>query len=170
MRAEKQLMVREMKENFGDSGALVLTDPVKVDVEKLCSLRKALSEVSAGYMVVKNRLLKRVLEESKGIKDLSITGSTAVASSEDPVSLAKVIAEFSKKNNGPEIKEGILGNQIVSPDKIRELAKLPPREVLLATVVGRIASPLSGLVGVLNARLTSVLYVLNGIIEKKQRT
>ena len=169
MRTEKQLMVREMKDKFGTAGALVLTNPVEMNVEKLSALRMALDDISAGYMLVKNRLLKRVLEESKGIKDLPITGSTAVASSDDPVSLAKVIAEFLKENNGPEIKDGILGDQLVSADKIKELAQLPPREVLLARVVGSIASPLSGIVGVLNARLTSLLYVLNGIIESKQK-
>jgi large subunit ribosomal protein L10 len=59
-----------------------------------------------------------------------------------------------------QIKLGVLEGQVIQADAIEELASLPPRDVLLARVVGSVQSPLAGLVGVLSATIRSLAYVL----------
>lgn len=50
---------------------------------------------------------------------------------------------------------------------VKNLADLPPKEVLIAQVLGGLNAPISGLATVLNGTIRSLAIVLNAIAEKQ---
>jgi large subunit ribosomal protein L10 len=87
----------------------------------------------------------------------------------DPVAAAKVITAFSKKMNGQKfiVKAGFVEGRVISPDEIKNLAELPSKEVLVATVLGTMMAPVSGLANVLNANITGLARALQAIADQK---
>jgi len=87
---------------------------------------------------------------------------------EDVVSPAKVLVEFSKKNEELEIKAGYLNGSVIDVDKVNSLAEIPPREELLAKVLAGMQAPISGLVNVLQGNIRGLVQVLNQIKAQKE--
>jgi len=83
------------------------------------------------------------------------------------VQAAKTIKQFSRTGGLPVMKAGVMGNLILTSEQIDVLADLPPREVLLGQVVGTVAAPLSRLVGVLKQKVSTIVYVLKAVEDKK---
>jgi large subunit ribosomal protein L10 len=97
-----------------------------------------------------------------------IRGPTAMIYGDgDAVAVAKVLKDFIKENEKPVIKIGGLQGQLLSRADVESLAALPSREILLGQVVGVIAAPMSRLIGALQQKAASVLYVLRAYAEKK---
>ena len=86
----------------------------------------------------------------------------------DVVQVAKVLKKFIEENSFPSLKIGVLEETVISTGELDTLAELPPREILLATVLGTLAAPMRQLVGVLNQKVASILYLLKAIQEKKE--
>ncbi len=169
-RPEKVEAVNSIKEIL-DNNSVILTDFNGIDVEGMASIRKKLKEVSGTYKVVKNTLLTIAATGTGAegaVKDL--TGSTAIAySPEDPVALAKALAEFT---NGPRplaIKCGYVEGAVLDNSQVIELSKIPPRLELIASIIGGVEAPLSGLVGTLNSMLGDVVWTLEAIIDQKEK-
>jgi len=95
-------------------------------------------------------------------------GFTAVH--EDPVAVAKVLKDFAKEkgNEALVIKGGILGDKVLEKEQLLALADLPPREVLLAQVVGTMAAPIQGLVTVLSGPARGLVTCLSQIKDQKE--
>jgi large subunit ribosomal protein L10 len=91
----------------------------------------------------------------------------AIVTGTDVVQAAKTLKKFNSANGMPQVKAGYMGNVYLTSAEIDVLAELPPREVLLAQVVGTVAAPLSRLVGVLQQKVSSIVYVLKAIENKK---
>jgi large subunit ribosomal protein L10 len=103
----------------------------------------------------------------EGLEDF-LTGPTAVAfGMTDVVSPAKVLTEFAKTNDKLQIKAGVLDKKILTPDNVKALADIPPREVLLSMVLRGMQGPISGLVNVLQGNIRNLVYTLAAIQEKK---
>lgn len=169
MRPEKESMVRELKEKIDGSGYVLIADYQGLSVEQLGALRKQLSENRTGLYVVKNTMLKRSSRDS-GIDGLDeyLSGPSAIIAGDGEVTrVAKTIRAFAKDNERPSIKGGLVARRVCAASEIEALADIPPREVLLGQVVGTIAAPMSGLVGVFSQKLMSLLYVLKAVEEKK---
>jgi len=66
------------------------------------------------------------------------------------------------------LRGGLLGNSPIPADGLDQVTKLPTREQALAQVLGAIAAPVSGVVGVLNAAITNVVYVVQARIDQLQ--
>lgn len=170
MRAEKSSMAAEIKARVRDSGFIILADYQGLNVAKTTELKRRLRGVNAGMQVVKNRMMGHVAKDC-GLTalDVNLTGPSAMVFGKDPVGAAKVLRDFIKENSKPVIKSGTLGEQALTAQDIGALAALPSREELLAKFVGTLAAPMGQLVGVLNAKLSSLLYVLKAIEEKKAK-
>ncbi len=170
MRPEKKSIGAELTTKVKGSGYIFLADYRGLSVAKTAILRKRLNGVSAKIQVVKNRVFKHVLKDA-GITglDASLKGASAmVYGSGDPVAVAKVLKDFIKENDKkPVLKSGSLQGAVLTALDIDALAAMPARKVMLGMVVGTIAAPMSGLVGVLSQKLSSLLYVLKAAEEKK---
>ncbi len=166
MKAQK---VEEIKEKIQKAQSVVLVNYRGLNVAEVTELRDKYRESSVEYKVYKNTMMIRAFEELgfDGITEF-LKGPSAVAfSMEDPVSAAKVSAEFSKEHEKLEIKSGLVDGKIITPKEIDDLAKLPPREVLIAQVLGGLNAPIQGLVNVLNGNMRGLAVVLKAIADKK---
>lgn len=167
---EKEQVVQEIKQKLEAATLVICTDYRGLNVEQVTELRNKLRVPGVEYRVLKNTMFRFALQKA-GYEDIAaqISGPNAVIfSQDDPVGPAKTIFEFAKTNKDLEIKLGILEGQVLSPEGIKDLAQLPPREVLLAQVVGTMQAPITAFVRVLNANLTGLVRALDGIREQKE--
>lgn len=168
VKEEKVKAVEELKDKFSRSKAAVLTDYRGLNVADITELRKKLREQGVEFKVVKNTLTRIALRDFDYNLDEYLEGPTAIAFSfHDPVAPAKVLTDFAKNHKELEIKAGVVEGKVSSKEVIESLAKLPPKEELLAKAVGSIQSPLYGIVGVLQGPIRNLVYTLQAIQEKK---
>jgi len=166
---KKEKQVNELKEKLDKVSSAILTDFRGLSVKEITDLRRRLKTSNIEYKIIKNNLVLRAVKDSD-FETISayLQGPTAVALSEgDPVASVKILIDFAKEYKKPEIKAGVIQGKTFDAKEIIQLAKLPPREVLLAQVVGGIKAPLSGLVTVLRGPIRSLLNVLKAIEKKK---
>ena len=173
-RAEKEAVVSQLTEDLGKLKIAVLTDYRGLTVAEAEELRAKLREAGVNYRVTKNTLLKLALRQAPGFKELDLSvfkGPMALAVSfDDEVAAPKVIFQFAKQHQALEITGAITADgKLLSAADVKALAILPSREELLAKVVGTIAAPLSGFVGVMSGNVRSIINVLNAIskLEKE---
>ena len=171
MRPEKEAILKEIKQKVDASEFLLLTDYRGMSVEQFSTLRASLRASGARIQVVKNRLLRLVARE-KGwtALDAHLTQPTAMVVGKNVVDAAKAIKKFrAEMKNLPGLKAGMMGERFLTEPDIEALASLPPREVLLAQMVGTVAAPMTRLVGVMNQKVCSLLYVLKAVEQKKSQ-
>ncbi len=168
-RPEKEAAVNEVIEKLQAAKSVVVTDYKGLDVASITELRKQLREAGVEYKVVKNTLA-RIAAKKAERDDLNqmFVGPTAIAFGiDDAVSPAKILVDFAKEHDQLEIKGGALSGEVISLDKVKSLAEIPPREVLLAKAFAGMKSPITGLVNVLQGNLRGLVQVLNQIKEQK---
>jgi len=169
MRPEKKEIVAELFRKIDSSNAVIITEYMGLKAGKIAELRRQLKAASAEYVVIKNTLLSRALAEAQitGL-DEHFKGSTAVLFVRgDQAETAKILVKYAKANALPKIKVGIVSKTVMTKEKIEYLATLPSRDVMIATVVSRMKSPIVGFVMVLGGIERKFLYALNAIREKK---
>src|SRR5215203_4412883 len=135
---------------------------------QLTQLRRSLGQ-NTTYAVVKNTLTKRAATEAGfTVPDELLTGPTAIAFiSGDPVEAAKGLRDFSRTNPLLVIKGGVLDGKALSPEDVRRLADIEPREVLLARMAGALQGSLSKAAGLFQAPLSQVARLAAALQEKK---
>ena len=165
---EKTAAVAEITERFQGSSAAVLTEYRGLTMAQLTQLRRSLGD-GATYTVVKNTLTKRAASEAGfPVPDELLAGPTAIAFiSGDPVEAAKGLRDFSRTNPLLVIKGGVLDGRALSPEEVRQLADVEPREVLLAKLAGAMQGSLSKAAGLFQAPLSQVARLAAALQEKK---
>lgn len=169
MRPEKEAMLNEIRGRVEESVFVIMTDFGSMNVEKAQNLRIKLRDVDAEFHVVKNRLFKHLAEDLGGpqLKE-GLTGRTAMVTGTGEVTdVARVLRDFIKTNNVPTLKMGALEGAFLSETDLNALADMPSKDQMRARLVGTLAAPMSQTVGVLNAKLSSLLYVLKAAEAKK---
>lgn len=142
---QKKQIVEELKAQISASCAGVVVDYKGISVGDDTKLRKELREANVNYNVVKNTLLSRALEDT-ALADLSevLAGTTALATcEEDHVAAARILGNFADTSKTFSIKGGFLDGELIDLEKLSALAKLPTREVLLATVCNAFNAPIA---------------------------
>jgi len=171
MRPEKQSILGEITSQVNASTFVFVADYRGMKVEQFSDLRRKLGKTGARLQVVKNRFV-RLITKDKGWQhlDTSLKGQSAIVTGTDVVQAAKTIKQFTTANGLLIVKAGVMGNVILTSSQIDAIAELPPREVLLSQLVGTVAAPLTRLVGVLKQKVSSIVYVLKAIEDKKNAT
>ncbi|MDE6124585.1 MAG: 50S ribosomal protein L10 [Eubacterium sp.] len=142
---KKQAQVAALAERIKGSIAGVIVDYKGINVEDDTKLRKELREAGVEYTVVKNTLLKRAAEAAglDGI-DPVLEGTTAIATSDDDyVASARILQKYADGHDNFSLKSGYLDGEVIDLAKLQSLAKLPSREVLLATVCSVFNAPIA---------------------------
>ena len=127
-------------------------------------------EAGVEYSVIKNNMASIAAKEA-GIEGLDnyLKGPLAMVSSKnDPVAPAKLISEFIKDNRIMEIKGGLVEGKVIDADAVKALANLPPREVLIARLLGSMQSPITGFVNVLQGNIRNLVYALDAVRQQKE--
>ncbi len=170
---QKIQRVEEISESLKKANAVFLTDFSGLSVEEITHLRREFRKADVSYLVVKNTLARRSCQDI-GMDGMVpyLTGPTGLAlANGDPVAPVRVISEFlkaHKEKQKPEIKGAIVEGQVLTAQEAESMKDIPPREVLIAQVVGGIAAPLSGLVGGLQGIMSKLVYALDAVKEKKE--
>ncbi len=171
MRLEKKSIYDEVGARVKGSSFVIVAEYRGLKVDQFSDLRRQLKKSGAKLQVVKNRML-RLISRDKGWMglDASLKGQSAIVTGPDLIQAAKTLKKFSGEGGMPTVKGGVMGDLVLTPAQINTLAELPPREVLLGQVVGTIAAPLSRLVGVMKQKVSTIVYVLKAIEDKKNAT
>ena len=170
LRPEKEQVVAEIADKLTSSSSVYLADYKGLDVEEISNLRALLRESSIEFKVVKNTLA-RISVNQVGFEDLVkyLDGPTAMAFClADPIIGAKILSDFQKKNDKLDLKACIFDGQIYDKARIKEIAKLPGKEQILAQTLGTISGPLRNMVGVLHGLLSATVNVLTQIKKQKE--
>ena len=170
-REKKEQLVSWYTDLFSRSNAVILTGYRGLTMADINQLRRKLQGAQSEYHVTQNRLLKLGLKEADlPVPEDLLKGPTATGFCfEEAPTAAKMLVEFSKESKFLVIKGGILGDRIISADEVISLAELPPREILLAQVLGTIQGPAGGITRAVAGSIRSVLYVLKARIEQLEK-
>jgi len=154
-RAKKDEVVEQLIARLEQSPNLYLTDFTGLAVKPMTDLRRRLREAGVGYTVVKNSLVLRAFESAsvKGLEDV-VNGPTAVVfAGEEPVTAARLLAQFKKDHEQLTLKAGLVEGRRLEAEEIIRLATLPSRQELLGQLAGAMQAPLQGFVGALSGLL-----------------
>ncbi|HVQ44794.1 MAG TPA: 50S ribosomal protein L10 [Candidatus Saccharimonadia bacterium] len=171
-REAKEQAVAKLSDDLGRIKLAVMTDYRGLTVREVEELRGALRTEGISYRVTKNTLLRLAAKNNPALGDIaptSFTGPMALAMGfDDEVAPARVIFQYAKTHQALEIVGAITADgQVLSAAQVKALATLPTREQLIAQVVGTIAAPLTGFVGVMSGNVRSIINVLNALSEAK---
>ena len=142
---QKKQVVAELTDSLKNSVAGVVVDYKGINVADDTVLRKELREAGIKYSVVKNTLLG-LAAKNAGLDGLEkvLEGTTAIAvSPEDHTAAARILAKFADTHKNFSIKSGYLEGEVIDLATVESLAKLPTREVLLATVCNAFNAPIA---------------------------
>lgn len=170
LRQDKERIVGELVERMKGSQNLLVADYRGLSMPEIDELRTKLLESGARFSVVKNTLTRRAAEEA-GVNQLLelIDGPTAIAfidAEGDPVAAAKVLNDTARAHDVLVIRGGLLEGDPVSDVEIKQLATLPPADVLHAQVAGAVAGPLIMIVGLFTAPLRDLVNVIDARIKQ----
>jgi large subunit ribosomal protein L10 len=169
VRTEKEAMISQVLEKLTKSQSVILADYRGLNVQEITELRKRLREAGVEYRVIKNTLTSRAAKAGniEGL-DQYLSGPTALAFGyNDPVTPAKILANFAKDHKKLELKGGILEGKTISLNAVKSLAELPSREALLGQIAGVLQAPIRGLVTVLSGPLRNLAYATEAVRKQK---
>jgi large subunit ribosomal protein L10 len=166
-RNEKEQLVTELTDKIKGASAVYYTDFTGLNVKRMTELRRRLRRAGVEYVVIKNTLALRVVNES-GLAGSRLRGPTGIVVGKDAVAAAKVLSDFAKENEQkPEVKGGLLDGRVIQAAQVQQLASLPSREQLLAELGAGLMSPMAAFAGAMNG----LLYMFAGALDalKTQR-
>jgi len=168
VKPEKVAAVEEIKQQLGDTQAVVLTEYRGLTVPELALLRSQLLGQETAYKVVKNTLARRAVSEI-GLEELVelFVGPVAVAYVKgDPIAAAKILATFAREHPDLVIKGGVLEGRVLSADEAKGLASVDPLDVSRAKIAGLLTAALRQIAMLAEAPARQILYVLEKIGEQ----
>jgi large subunit ribosomal protein L10 len=169
MRPEKAGIVSDLSEKLNGSPFMLVTDYQRMKVPQFGELRNRLMPAGAEIRVVKNSFLKRAMADSS-LPDVGdqLTGQTAVVLGQGDVApIAKILKTFAAEFKIAALKVGVVDKTVLSTADVEALAELPPREVLLAQLLGLLLSPATQLARLLNEPGASLARLLQAKADKE---
>lgn len=173
-----ELIVKELGEKLHDLDTCVFVDFSGLSGRKAAELRNQLQSECGGeaaFTIVKAALAKRAFADNESMAALVdgplseyLAGPTAIAyGADDPIVLVRTLAEWGKKEQLLKFKGGVLSGRAMPADAVAELAKIPPKPVLMGMVVGTIAAPLTSLLGVCQGLLRQIAGLADALAKQK---
>ena len=152
-KTERQTEVDALTDRFKGSPDIYVTDFSGLSVGKLTELRRRLRAAGARYVVVKNTLAQRALAANQiSPLDAHLAGPTGlVVAGSDPLAAAKVISDFAREHQKPQVRIGLVDGRAVTPAYVKRLGELPSRDALLGQFAGALNGVLYQMVGALEA-------------------
>lgn len=168
---QKNAVIDELNQKLSEATAFYLTDFTGMNVKQITEFRSRLRKEGVEYVVVKNTLAQRALT-GLDLPDIAgfFTGPTGlVIGREDAVTAAKVLTDFAKEfGDRPAIKVGVVDRRPFEAEQVRQLADMPPKEVLLAQIAGGLQAPMSRLVGGMNQLLAGFARAMDQLRQQRE--
>lgn len=169
---QKQEALGAIADQFEDANTVYLTDYQGLSVEQVTALRRSFREADVQYKVLKNTLLRRVMEERGGFDELldQLHGPTAVAFTNDPAGPAKVLKKFLEDNDIeiPRFKGAYIDGAVYGEGQLDVLAQLKSKDELLADILGLLMAPITNVASALGAQGSGLASVIQQIAEKEE--
>ena len=167
-RPDKEQLVVELKEKIGGAKALYYTDFTGLNVKSMTELRRRLRKQGVEYVVIKNTLALRAVNES-GLVGERLKGPTGIVVAKDPVAAAKVITDFAKENDKrPAVKGGMFDGRAVNAAQVAKLANMPSREQMLSQLGGYMQAPMTQMVSAMNSLLSNFAGVVEALKAQRE--
>jgi large subunit ribosomal protein L10 len=169
LRNEKDAVIAEVTQLLTDTDNLFVSDYRGLTVAELAELRGKLRESGARFKIVKNTLGGIAADKAgrEPVREL-MSGPTAVTfCGDDLVGAAKALADFAKTHPQLEVRGGLLDASLIDPADVKAIASLPPRDVLVAQLVGTMAAPMTGLVTVLQGTISGFVRALDQVAQQR---
>lgn len=167
-RSDKEQLVQELKDKMVGASALYYTDFSGLNVKRMTELRRRFRRAGVEYLVIKNTLALRAVNES-GLAGERLRGPTGVVVGTDPVAAAKVLSDFARENDQrPSVKGGMLDGRTIGAEQVKQLAELPSREQMLSELAGGLQSPLAAFAGALNGMLYMFVGALDALASQRE--
>ena len=170
-KAEKEAIVGEVAEQVQQAQALYFADFTGLSVAEETELRREFRKSGVSYRVVKNTLARKAMERVSGFDKVfdKLVGPTGIAFAGDDIGVpAKIIKKFSDKGRKLKLKAAVVEMQVYDGAKLDALASMPSRKEVIASILGCLQSPVTGVVNVLNAVARDLVSTIGEIEKKKQ--
>jgi large subunit ribosomal protein L10 len=170
-RDQKEKLIDELATQLGEAQAIYAVDYRGISVPQAAELRASLREQDASFRIVKNTLTLRAADQAgvEAIKELVAEGPTALTFVRGDAALAaKALDTFSRRADVLALKGGLLEGRLLAAEEIRQLARLPGRDLLIAQFAGMVASPLTGLVRGLGSMISGLAVALAQVRDQKE--
>lgn len=166
--AEKAQVIEQAAAWYSQSKGVIMTDYRGLGVKELQKLRANLRAKGAELHVIKNTLFQRAIgDDAATLSDDLKGGTTAYAFLfENETECAKIITDFVTSSKKLQVKGGLIGGKTFDAKQVEAFAKLPPRDVLIAQLIGVVQAPLSNLVGVVEALYADPIRVIGAVADK----
>jgi large subunit ribosomal protein L10 len=167
-RADKEQLVIELKEKIEGATALYYTDFTGLNVKRMTQLRRSFRKAGVEYVVIKNTLALRAVNES-GLVGERLRGPTGLVVTKDPVAAAKIITDFAKANDAkPEVKGGVFEGKPIDKAQVTRLAAMPSREQMLSELGASMQAPMTMFATAMNSLLQNFAGVVEALRVQKE--
>ncbi len=169
-KSKKTEILAELESEFKNSKSAAFTTFAGTTVADIQKLRTQLREGDARMFVAKKTLIRLAAKNAgmKAIPDESMEGPIAIVfSHEDELAGFQILEKSKKEFETIDILGGFFDGEVLDKSKANQLAALPSKTELLGQIVGLLASPLRGFVGVGSQIVGGFVRVLDGVREKK---
>jgi ribosomal protein L10 len=167
-KAQKFDLVADLSQRFGRASMAVISEYKGMTAAESTELRKRLRAVRGELRVAKNTLVRRAIRDTKfaGL-DGQLGGPVGlILSFEDPIAVAKTVTSFREAGDRFKVRGGVLEGKPLTREEIQELANMPPKEVVMAQLLGVLQAPASALVRLLNEPGSALARVIDAIGKK----
>ena len=166
-RGQKEKLIASLGEVFGSVNLVVVTRPTGLTVAESTELRRRMRDAGASFKVTKNRLTRLALKGTRfeSLSELFV-GQTAIAYSNDPVAAARVAVKYAADNQKLVVLGGVLFQQSLDAQGVKNLATLPSLDELRGKLVGMLQTPATRIAGVLQAPGGQLARVLRAHASK----
>ena len=161
--------VEQLTDKLARARAIYFTEYHGLNVEEITELRREFSKNDIDFKVAKNTLIKLAAKNNK-MDGLSpyLTGSTAIAISyEDPTGPARVLKQFKKEHELPEVKGIVFDGEVLEGQEFKRIADLPTKDQLLTMFVSTLSSPMTKLALTLKSSMTDLGNTLSNLKDQK---
>jgi|GEM_PF-1089528 len=167
--ATKMYMLKELVEKLEASPNFIVTNFAHINSLEIEKLRKDLHASSSRYFVVKNSIAKRAFEQME-MKDMNrfIKGEVGISFAGDILGASKTCVDFSKSHDSFKLSCAMVDGKIEGLERIKQMAMLPSRDVLIGLVLNHMMSPITAFAQVLRGLLRNLVYAISEIKKTKE--
>jgi len=167
---QKSAIIEDLKDGFSRAKGAIVTECSGMTVQEVTDLRVLLKKAGLDFRVVKNTLARRAVEDTPNVPIREdFTGQVAVALGyDDPVVLAKSVLDYAKTNEAKfKIRSGVIEGKACSAEKLKAVASLPSRDILLSQMAGAFQAPAQKLAALMANTITRMGWALEALKAKK---
>jgi large subunit ribosomal protein L10 len=166
---QKKALVEEISGVLKDSAAVYVTDYKGMSVAQISELRAKFRNSGVNFKVYKNTLLRHAMREIGGYEDIfpHLEEQNAFAFVREELSApAKVLKDVLKSSDKPAFKAAFIDGSVYDANQLDALASLKSKNDIIGDVIGLLLSPLSNVVGGLQAQGQTLVGGIKVIAER----